>query len=118
MLEQVKRAIELVKKSLEIINQRLDNLKTMIRCNTERIDLIRQGHWKSVTKWEQANQRIRQRERTVEMLNKVHKDTVKRHHKEIEKKYGYNEEWNRVSGDPFNEDNIPSDPDDGSWVGR
>ena len=24
----------------------------------------------------------------------------------------------RVSGDPFNEDNIPSDPDDGSWVGR
>ena len=115
MLEQVKRAIELVKKSLEIINQRLDNLKTMIRCNTERIDLLRQHS----IKWTEANQRIRQLERTVQLLDKVNKDTIRREYKNVLKHY-LDEYYKKYpnQANPFDEDNIPSNPDDGSWVGR
>jgi len=51
----------------------------------------------------------------------IEKTRIQEFHEKIDKKYGYDEvEWNRVSGDPHDDDTelMINDPDDGSWKGR
>ena len=51
----------------------------------------------------------------------IEKTRIEEFHAKIDKKYGYDEvEWNRVSGDPYDDDDelVINDPDDGSWAGR
>lgn len=117
MLDTIKRSVDRTKKSIDIIFSRFENIKIMIKCNTQRIDMIREN---VVPRLEKKIKRLEQTimdhidptvdikdNKTYEMLKKMQREA-----KAIKKMHEYFD-------DKYNDMELMiNDPDDGSWVGR
>tara|TARA_Y100001951_G_C11077617_1_gene149548 strand:+ start:183 stop:467 length:285 start_codon:yes stop_codon:yes gene_type:complete len=92
-------------KAMKEIHKILDIIKQMIGINTARL--------------EAQDKRIKSLEFMVDKY--ITNNDALDYHSKIDKKYGYDEvEWNRISGDPYDDDDelMINNPDDGSWKGR
>ena len=113
----VERSVDRIKKSIDIIFARFENIKIMIKCNSQRIDMIREN---VVPRLEKKIKRLEQTimdhidptvdikdNKTYEMLKKMQKEAkaIKKMHKYFDDKYN-------------NMELMINDPDDGRWGGR
>ena len=114
----VERSVDRIKKSIDIIFARFENIKIMIRCNTNRIDLI---HDSTIP-------RIEKKVKRLEQTIMDHIDpTVGLEHKTVKSQFIISDEQRTQYKSHLKkvlrkiQDDMElmiNDPDDGSWKGR